>query len=68
MYEYVCLYHAIEDTANQSTGKLLYIPGVSLEPGNRRKPPPTLILTAAYFLQISLTWLKKNNQVAAYFS
>ena len=40
--------------------------GVSLEAGNRQKP--TLSLTAAYFLQISLTGLKKINQVAAYFS
>ena len=44
------------------------ISGVSLEAGNRQKPPPILSLTAAYFLQFSLTWLKKINQVAAYFS
>ena len=45
-----------------------YSAGVSLEAGNRQKPPPTLSLIAAYFLQISLTWLKKINPVAAYFS
>ena len=42
--------------------------GISLEAGNQRKPPPSLSLTAAYFLQISLTWLKKINQAVAYFS
>ena len=34
VYEYVYLYHAIEDTANQSTGKLLYIQRFYIPPSH----------------------------------
>ena len=47
---------------------MMRLRGASLEAGNRRKPPPILSLTATYFLQFLLTWLKKINQVTAYFS